>query len=101
MTFDYFNKSSAKTKPLTVTETFIKILLQLKGMSVDKALAITQKYPTPRSLIHAYAQCDRKEGETLLAYLKYGLHYRNVGLATSKSIYRLFTNGGIRMCYGG
>ncbi|KAJ8716770.1 hypothetical protein PYW07_003397 [Mythimna separata] len=94
MTFDYFNKSSAKSKPLTVTDTFIKLLLQLKGMSVDKALAITEKYPTPRSLINAYVKCDRREGETLLANLKYGELHRNVGPATSKSIYQLFSSGG-------
>lgn len=94
MTFQYFNKSSTKTKPLTVTETFIKILLQLKGMSVEKALAITKKYPTPHSLILAYAKCDRKEGETLLSYLKYGDLNRNVGPATSKAIYQLFSSNG-------
>uniref|UniRef100_A0A2A4J0I2 Crossover junction endonuclease MUS81 n=1 Tax=Heliothis virescens TaxID=7102 RepID=A0A2A4J0I2_HELVI len=94
MTFEYFNKSSAKNKALTVTETFIKILLQLKGMSVEKALAITNKYQTPRALIHAYVKCDRKEGELLLAHLKYGDLNRNVGPVVSKSIYQLFSSGG-------
>ena len=94
MTFEYFNKASAKSKPLTVTETFIKLLLQLKGMSVDKALAITKEYSTPHSLIHAYAKCDRSEGENLLAYLKYGDLNRNVGPATSRAIYHLFSSSG-------
>lgn len=88
MTFDYFNKASSKTKPLTVTEMFIKLLLQLKGLSVEKALAITKEYTTPKSLISEYEKCTEKEGETLLANLKYGSQNRNVGPKLSKAIYR-------------
>ncbi|KAF9422592.1 hypothetical protein HW555_001796 [Spodoptera exigua] len=91
MTFEYFNKSSAKTKPLTVKDTFIKLLLQLKGVSVEKALAITNRYPTPHSLIVAYYKCDQQEGELLLASLKYGDQTRNIGPALSKSVYHLFS----------
>ncbi|XP_022828309.1 crossover junction endonuclease MUS81 [Spodoptera litura] len=91
MTFEYFNKSSAKTKPLTVKDTFIKLLLQLKGVSVEKALAITNRYPTPHSLIVAYYKCDQQEGEILLASLKYGDQTRNIGPALSKSVYHLFS----------
>ncbi|XP_063826426.1 crossover junction endonuclease MUS81 [Ostrinia nubilalis] len=91
MTFKYFNKSAAKTKPLTVTETFIKLLLQLKGVSVEKALAITNVYSTPANLIKAYENCNSKEGEMLLAYLKYGNTSRNVGPIVSKAIYQLFS----------
>ncbi|CAH0586849.1 unnamed protein product [Chrysodeixis includens] len=92
MTFDYFNKSSAKNKALTVTETFIKILLQLKGLSVEKALAITRKYPTPRSLIKAYQKCDANEGQALLTYLKYSELSPNVGPVISKAIYNIFSS---------
>ncbi|XP_049872456.1 crossover junction endonuclease MUS81 [Pectinophora gossypiella] len=90
MKFDYFNKASIKNKPLTVTETFIKLLLQLKGVSVDKALAITKVYKTPRTLIMEYEKCSRKEGEMLLAKMKYGDLNRNVGPIASKAIYMFF-----------
>lgn len=91
MTFSFFNKSSCKNKALTVTETFIKLLLQLKGVSVEKALAITNVYKTPRSLMVAYSKCSQKEGEILLANLKHGDKCRNVGPTISKSIYQLFS----------
>lgn len=90
MTFKFFNMSSMKTKALTVTETFIKVLLQLKGVSVEKALAITSEYRTPKSLIDAYQKCDGDSGMLLLANLKYGCKPRNVGPKVSKSIYHLF-----------
>ncbi|XP_047990284.1 crossover junction endonuclease MUS81 [Leguminivora glycinivorella] len=92
MTFSFLNQASKKTKPLTVTETFIKLLLQLKGASVEKALAITEVYKTPHSLIEAYENCSQKEGEFLLANLKYGDLSRNVGPTVSKSVYHLFSN---------
>lgn len=92
MTFNYFNKSSVKTKVLSVTEMFIKMLLQLKGMSVEKALAITNVYKTPKSLITAYENCDIKQGALLLSHLKYGDLNRNVGPSVSKTVFQLFTS---------
>lgn len=92
MTFNYFNKSSAKGRTLTVTETFIKVLLQLKGMSVEKALAITSTYNTPKSLIEEYKNLSRREGETLLANLKQSDLARKVGPVASKSVYQLFAS---------
>ncbi|XP_059057349.1 crossover junction endonuclease MUS81 [Achroia grisella] len=92
MTFEYFNVTSSKTKPLTVKETFIKLLLQLRGVSVEKALAITNVYNTPALLIKAYQNSDDKEGEFLLADLKYGDLSRKVGPLVSKSIFQLFSN---------
>ncbi|KAK7103517.1 hypothetical protein V1264_018398 [Littorina saxatilis] len=47
MPFDHFNQSSLKNKPLTVLELFAKQLIQLHGMSADKARAIVDRYPTP------------------------------------------------------
>ncbi|XP_050348624.1 crossover junction endonuclease MUS81 [Nymphalis io] len=90
MTFEFFNKSSIKNKPLSVTDTFIKLLLQIKGVSVEKALAITNVYKTPISLIKAYKLCTEKEGEILLANLKCGVTTRNVGPSVSKTVYQLF-----------
>ncbi|GBP28454.1 Crossover junction endonuclease MUS81 [Eumeta japonica] len=70
MTFKFFNKSSMKTKSLTVNKTFTKLLLQLKGVTIEKALAITNTYETPKALIEAYQNCNKSKGEMLLANLK-------------------------------
>ena len=48
MRFDEFNKFSYKNKPLTVKEMFVKCLMKIRGVSQQKALAITAKYPTPQ-----------------------------------------------------
>ncbi|XP_028040924.1 crossover junction endonuclease MUS81 isoform X2 [Bombyx mandarina] len=91
MTYEYFSKTSMKTKKMSVMETFVKMLVQLKGMSLEKALAVTNKFKTLRCIIEAYKQCGQREGQLLLANLKYGDLNRNVGPTVSKSVYDLFT----------
>lgn len=70
---------------------FIRQLLQLKGLSFDKATAIVEKYPTPISLYTAYQNCSSSEGEKLLSNLKFGLLKKNLGPAISKTLHQLFT----------
>lgn len=67
---------------------FIKQLIQLKGLSVDKALAIAELYPTPRRLIAAFRGSSKPE--LLLANIQSGPLNRNVGPAISKAVYQLY-----------
>lgn len=91
MTFDYFNESSAKTKPLTVKQLFIKMLLQIKGLSVEKVLAITKKYNSPMALMNAYEDClNRSEAELMLANLKFNANTPRVTPAMSIIVNMLF-----------
>ncbi|KAL4716136.1 hypothetical protein ACJJTC_013913 [Scirpophaga incertulas] len=91
MSFQYFSKSSLKTKPLTVIELFIKMLLQVNGVSVEKALAITNVYKTPKTLIKAFQSCSSNgDAEKLLSNVKFGISNRNVGPAVSKNLCYIF-----------
>ncbi|XP_031366024.1 crossover junction endonuclease MUS81 isoform X2 [Apis dorsata] len=90
MEFEEFNKAASKHKVFKVNEMFIRQLLQLKGMSVDKALAIVEHYPTPRLLIDALHTPDCN-GELLLANIQFGNRKRLIGSAISKTIYQLYT----------
>ena len=65
---------------------FVRQLLQLKGMSIDKALAIVEYYSTPRLLIEAF----RESGELLLANIEFGDKKRLIGPIISKTIYQLY-----------
>ncbi|XP_076393272.1 mus81 structure-specific endonuclease subunit isoform X2 [Megachile rotundata] len=71
MEFKEFNKAASKQKVFKVNQMFVRHLLQLKGMSVDKASAIVERYPTPRKLIDAYQMSDCN-AELLLANIEYG-----------------------------
>ncbi|KAB0796242.1 hypothetical protein PPYR_10303 [Photinus pyralis] len=92
MTFTEFNQGASKTHDFKVQELFIRQLLQLKGMSVDKALAIVEQYPTPRHLNMAYQEKGGSVGQNLLATLQHGKVNKKVGAIISKVIYQLFTS---------
>lgn len=90
MTFKEFNISSSKNKKFKVRDMFIKQLLQLKGLSVDKALAITGVYPTPKALYMKYLEISNSEAENLLSNINFGKLNKKVGPVISKSIYQLY-----------
>ena len=74
-----------------MTDAFAKMLLQLSGLSVDKAAAIVAAYPTPAGLVEAYGRCSSQaEGEALLAGLRAERSGRPVGAAVSKAVYHLY-----------
>ncbi|XP_013385302.1 crossover junction endonuclease MUS81 isoform X2 [Lingula anatina] len=91
MTYEEFSQYSIKSKALTVKEVFGKMLMQLHGMSGEKALSITDHFPTLSHLVQKYESCaSEKEKETLLAKLKFGSMNRNLGAALSKTVYQLY-----------
>lgn len=69
---------------------FIRQLLQLKGMSIDKAMAIVECYVSPQILITALEKSG-KNGEQLLANIQAGDKKRRLGPALSKAVYQLYT----------
>lgn len=73
-----------------VNEMFIRQLLQLKGMSVEKAMAIVEHYNTPKVLIGSFQSCG-SNGEQLLANIQTGNKKRRLGHAISNAIYQLYT----------
>ncbi|XP_045160601.2 crossover junction endonuclease MUS81-like [Mercenaria mercenaria] len=90
-TFEEFNQGSVKSKALTVQEMFGKQLIQLHGMSAEKARAVLDKYPTPSHLFQAYEICSTdKEKENLLTSVKCGKSSRSLGQAQSKQMYQLY-----------
>ncbi|XP_025104025.1 crossover junction endonuclease MUS81-like isoform X2 [Pomacea canaliculata] len=91
MPFDCFNESSTKSKMLSVKELFAKQLVQLSGLSAEKAKSITEKYTTPSSLLQAYSSChSEKERENLLSNIKCGRTLRNLGSSISRQVARLY-----------
>nr|XP_029729397.1 crossover junction endonuclease MUS81-like [Aedes albopictus] len=90
ISFVSFNKESSKTADCSVREVFIKQLLQIKLLAIDKANAIVDKYPTPKELILAYERCTSEEEREKLLNISYGPMRRTIGLKLSKTVYQLF-----------
>ncbi|CAD7013130.1 unnamed protein product [Ceratitis capitata] len=54
-------EDSARGAQLTVREIFVQQLLQLHSLSLEKALAIVEVYPTPRLLLDAFERCTTEK----------------------------------------
>ncbi|KYN43583.1 Crossover junction endonuclease MUS81 [Trachymyrmex septentrionalis] len=94
MEFKEFNKASSKQRTFKVSEMFIRQLLQLKGISIVKAMAIVECYASPQILITALENSG-KNGEQLLANIQVDKK-RRLGPAISKTIYQLYTMNELR-----
>ncbi|XP_076632122.1 mus81 structure-specific endonuclease subunit [Colletes latitarsis] len=90
MEFKEFNKAASKQKVFNVSQMFIRHLLQLKGISIDKAFAIVEHYPTPQILFNALQKSDCNR-DSLLSNIEFGDKKRLLGTAISKTIYQLYT----------
>ncbi|XP_024913151.1 crossover junction endonuclease MUS81 isoform X2 [Cynoglossus semilaevis] len=95
MSFAEFNHGAVKNKCQTVKEVFARQLMQISGLSGDKAAAILDQYTSPRSLLMAYEQCvSESEKEKLLSSVRYGKLKRNLGPALSRTVYQLYCTQG-------
>lgn len=91
MNYRELTDSTVKMKNFTIRDLFLRQLLQLKTLSIDKALAIAEAYPTPRHLIRKYHQSHSQiEAENLLSGIKFGKFKKPIGPTISKIIYNLY-----------
>lgn len=80
-----------KNKAQCVQEVFARQLMQVRGVSGEKAAAIVGQYSTPASLLAAYDACvTPKEQEMLLSTIKCGRLQRNLGPALSRIFSQLY-----------
>ncbi|CAJ1085816.1 crossover junction endonuclease MUS81 [Xyrichtys novacula] len=95
ISFAEFNHGAVKNKCQTVKEVFARQLMQISGLSGDKAAAILEHHSTPHSLLAAYDRCrSEAEKEKLLSSIRYGKLNRNLGPALSRTVYQLYCTGG-------
>ncbi|XP_031441011.1 crossover junction endonuclease MUS81 isoform X1 [Clupea harengus] len=95
MSFTEFNHGAVKSKCQTVREVFARQLMQISGLSGDKAAAILEHYNTVNSLVRAYGQCaSEAQKEKLLSSIRYGKLKRNLGPALSRTVYQLYCTKG-------
>nr|CAG4637014.1 EOG090X06E6 [Ceriodaphnia reticulata]SVE72942.1 EOG090X06E6 [Ceriodaphnia reticulata] len=90
VTFKELYTNSTKSKPLSVTMMFAKQLMQLNGLSGEKAEAIVKHYPTPSLLIDAFKAAG-SSASTLLANIEFGKSKRKIGLSISALLAKLYT----------
>lgn len=93
MEYKQFSQSTVKMRNFTIKDLFVRQLLQLKSLSLDKALAIIDQYPTPTNLRDAYRDCTNiEDAENLLATIKFGKLKSSIGSTISTIVYKLYNN---------
>lgn len=86
--YQTLSTESSQNHDLSVREIFIQQLLQLHSLTLEKALAITDIYPSPKSLLEAYNGCETiTKARNLLANFRYGPLERQIGEKTSSIVY--------------
>ncbi|XP_068154795.1 crossover junction endonuclease MUS81 [Drosophila tropicalis] len=80
-------EDSSRSASLTVREVFLQQLLQLHSLSLERALAIVELYPTPRLLIDAF---EETQDPNLLATIPCGPLSRPLGAKLSKLLYEFY-----------
>ncbi|XP_033612553.1 crossover junction endonuclease MUS81 isoform X7 [Fukomys damarensis] len=91
LTFSDFNSGAMKNKAQSVREVFARQLMQVGGVSGEKAAALVDRYSTPASLLAAYDACATpKEQEMLLSTIKCGRLQRNLGPVLSRTLSQLY-----------
>ncbi|XP_060866513.1 crossover junction endonuclease MUS81 isoform X1 [Metopolophium dirhodum] len=88
ISFKTFSSGSAKNKNMTVRDMLIRQLLQIRGLSVHKAFAIVEQYPSPKLLVNAFRRSDNP---LLLANISYGIPIKTVGPAVSKTLFQIYS----------
>lgn len=90
--FDSFQTGLSKSGMLTIREVYIKMLMSIKGVSVEKAMAIQAQWPTPIALYEAYEALTSEQLKESMIHvaLKSGPLRQRVGRALSKTIYEVW-----------
>lgn len=70
--FQCFQEILGKGELSTIGELTIHILMFIKGISIEKAVAIQSVFPTLKHILTAYAECRSPEEAKLLMFNKFG-----------------------------
>jgi crossover junction endonuclease MUS81 len=90
--FDSYQAGLSKSGMLTVREVFIKMLMSIRGVSLDKALAIQEQWHTPAALYEAYEGLDSDDLKKKMIHEKLRRQpvRRRVGPTLSEAVYKVW-----------
>ncbi|GME96835.1 unnamed protein product [Ambrosiozyma monospora] len=85
--YQAFHTILGKTTMISVKELFLKMLLTIRGISLEKAVCIQQIYKTPRGLLQAFERYDGKKETMVSDSTKLEIGARKIGPALSRKVY--------------
>ncbi len=79
---------------MTLKDTFVKLLMTIRGISVEKAAEIVKVYSTPHHLFEAFNSLNNEEAKKKML-LEIGgnmVRRRKIGTSLSDKIYQIWNN---------
>lgn len=70
--YDTFQTALSKSNMLTIRDIYIRMLMTVRGITLDKAVTIQKEWPTPKALLDAYSSILTTEGKKLMISDKLG-----------------------------
>ncbi|CAG8652029.1 6698_t:CDS:2, partial [Scutellospora calospora] len=91
VTYSSYSDLNSKSKPLTLKDTFVRMLMTIRGISVDKAAEIIKNYPTPRKLAEEfdYLTNENDQKKMVMNACNGIIRRKKIGPTLSDKIYQL------------
>lgn len=92
--FQCFQEILGKGELVTIGELTVHILMFIKGVSIEKAVAVQSIYPTLNHILTAYRECESAEEAKLLMFRKLGnaSGVKKISKSLSEKIADAFSN---------
>jgi crossover junction endonuclease MUS81 len=85
-----FAAIASKSASLTIGDLFLKMLMNIRGVSAEKAIEIQKHFPTLIAMVNAMSRVDAAEGKMLVANCCSKFGRKKIGPALSAKIYDVF-----------
>lgn len=90
--FSNFQSVMGKSSFLTANELYLRMLLSIKGCSLEKAFSVVSQYPTFPDLMNGYKLCKTKKESQLFLYDKFDMYptQKKIGKSLSEKFHETF-----------
>ncbi|RCH85818.1 Crossover junction endonuclease mus81, partial [Rhizopus stolonifer] len=88
VSYSLYNQLNAKNGSTSLHEIYLKMLMTIRGVNAERALALMKVYPTPKSLLEAFKGMSPEKGKVLAKNVTKGnISRRRWGIQISQRLY--------------
>ncbi|KAF7720894.1 Crossover junction endonuclease mus81 [Apophysomyces ossiformis] len=91
VTYPIYNQLNSKYGTCVLQDLYIRMLMTIRGVSVEKASALIKVYPTPHKLLQAMRAANEQDGKNLAKEAtKHGISRRRWGASLSERLWQVW-----------
>ena len=88
--YETFSELVAKSGSTTLRDVFLKMLMCVKGVSIEKARVVQEQYGTPQGLVEAYRKWPGEKRDMVMKSCAGVIERRRIGAAASERIWEVW-----------